>query len=312
MTLIIAACLLDVVIGDPVYRLHPVRLIGAFSSFSERLFFARGWNTRSGGVLHLLLVLTVTLMIWLAIRTSLALIHPQLAFVWDLYLAASLLCLRDLIEQGRRILCVLDDLPAARQQLALLVGRDTAPLQRDGIVRATIESLAENLTDAVLTPLWALCLFGLPGLIVVKVISTLDAMIGYKNQRYQHFGWAAARCDDWMHWLPARLSVLVIALAALWQRLHPLLALRTAWRDHKMLPSPNSGWSEAAVAGALRVRLLGPVWRHGELVNTQFMGEPNWSAQLDAAELRQALWLIVGCYPLALALGLALAHGVAK
>jgi adenosylcobinamide-phosphate synthase len=312
MMLVITACLLDLVIGDPVYRLHPVRLIGVFSSFSERQFFARSWNTRSGGIAHLLVVLTVTLVVWLGIRASLSLIHPQLALVWDLYVAASLLCLRDLIEQGRRILRVLDNLPAARQQLALLVGRDTAPLQRDGIVRATIESLAENLTDAVLTPLWALCLFGLPGLIVVKVISTLDSMIGYQNQRYQHFGWAAARCDDWMHWLPARAAVLVIALAATWQRLHPLLALRTAWRDHGLLPSPNSGWSEAAVAGALRVRLLGPVWRNGALVNERFMGAAEWPTQLDAAELRQALWLILGCYPLALLIGLVLANGVAR
>ncbi|MBK1642589.1 cobalamin biosynthesis protein CobD [Chromatium okenii] len=310
MTLIIAACLLDVVLGDPAYRLHPVRLIGDLSTAIERQLFARGWNQRSGGVLHLLLVLTVALTVWLGIRASLSLVHPHLVFIWDLYLAASLLCLRDLIVQGKRILSLLDDLPAARQQLKQLVGRDTAPLQQDGIVRATMESLAENLTDGVLTPLWALCLFGLPGLIVVKVISTLDAMVGYQNERYQRFGWAAARCDDWMHWLPARISVVMIAMVAAWQRLHPLLALRTAWRYHALLPSPNSGWSEAALAGALRVRLLGPVWRDGQLINERFIGEPEWPAQLTAVELRQALWLILGCYPVALMIGLVLANSL--
>ncbi|MBV5310305.1 adenosylcobinamide-phosphate synthase CbiB [Chromatium okenii] len=304
MTLILFACLLDLTFGDPVYRLHPVRLIGDLSALIERQFFARGWNGRWGGIAHGLLVISAVLAVWLGIRAGAAWIHPQLALLWDLYLAYSLLCLRDLLEQGRRVLRNLDDLPAARNQLTQLVGRDTAPLQRDGIVRATIESLAENLTDAVLTPLWALCLFGLPGLLAVKVISTLDSMIGYQNQRYQQFGWAAARSDDFIHWLPARLSVLVIALAAALLRLHPLLALRTAWRDHALLPSPNSGWSEAACAGALRVRLLGPVWRNGQVVNERFIGNSAWPADLDATDLQRALTLILVCYPLALALGL--------
>ncbi|MBK1693954.1 cobalamin biosynthesis protein CobD [Chromatium weissei] len=304
MSLILFACLLDLAFGDPVYRLHPVRLIGDLSTLIERHFFARGWNGRSGGVAHGLLLLAVVFAVWLGIRAGVALIHPQLALLWDLYLAYSLLCLRDLVEQGWRVLRNLNDLSAARHQLKQLVGRDTEPLQRAGIIRATIESLAENLTDAVLTPLWALCLFGLPGLLAVKVISTLDSMIGYKNQRYQHFGWAAARSDDLMHWLPARLSVLVIATAAALLRWHPLLALRTAWRDHALLPSPNSGWSEAACAGALRVRLLGPVWRSGQLVNAQFIGDSAWSTELEAADLQRALTLILVCYPLALALGL--------
>ncbi|AFL73649.1 adenosylcobinamide-phosphate synthase CbiB [Thiocystis violascens] len=308
LALILAACLLDVALGDPVYRWHPIRLVGDLILAGERLFFAVGLNGRLGGVLHWLLTVACALGVWFGIRAGLGLVHPWLAFLWDLYIAYSLLCLRGLVEQGWRVLRDLEDLPAAREHMKMLVGRDTEPLKRDGIVRATIESLSENLTDAVLTPLWALCLFGLPGLILVKVVSTLDSMVGYRTSRYERFGWAGARSDDLVHWLPARLSVLLIATAAALLRLHPWLALRSPWRYRRLLPSPNSGWSEAACAGALRVRLLGPVWRDGQLINREvFMGDPNWPADLGAEDLRRALTLIALCCLFAMVLGLVIA-----
>ncbi len=305
LVLILGACLLDIALGDPVYRLHPIRLLGALSLAGERWLFARGLDGRLGGIAHWLLVVGGGLAVWLGVRAAFELVHPWLAFGWDLYIAYSLLCLRGLPEQGWRVLRDLEDLPAVREHMKLLVGRDTEPLQRDGLVRATIESLSENLTDAVLTPLWALCLLGLPGLILVKAVSTLDSMIGYKTERYRRFGWAGARSDDLAHWLPARVSVPLIALSAALLRLHPLLALQSAWRYHDLLPSPNSGWSEAACAGALRVRLIGPVWHDGRLVNEAYMGDAQWPADLDADDLRRALALIVVCSVLALILGLA-------
>jgi len=304
---ILIACLLDALFGDPVYRLHPVRLLGALSLAGERTLFGAGLNGRFGGLLHWLLVVGGALAVWWGVRLGLALAHPWLAIAWDCFIAYSLLCMRDLLVHGRRVLAALDDLPRARRRLALLVGRDTAPLQRDGIVRATIESLAENLTDGVLTPLWALCLFGLPGLILVKAVSTLDSMVGYRNARYGRFGWAGARSDDLVHWLPARLSVPLIALAAAALRLHPWLAIRTAWRDHARLPSPNSGWSEAACAGALRVRLVGPASYGGELRDYAYLGDPAWPTDLTGDDLRRALRLILLCCVLALGVGLGLA-----
>lgn len=304
LILILGACLLDALLGDPVYRLHPIRLIGHWILVCERALFALGLNGRFGGVIHWGLVVGAALGVWFGIRLGLDTIHPCLAFGWDLFIAYSLLCTRELLEQGWRILRDLDDLPAVRRRLSLLVGRDTEPLQRDGVVRATLESLSENLTDGVLTPLWAFCLFGLPGLILVKAISTLDSMVGYKNARYARFGWAGARSDDLIHWLPARLSVPLLALAAVLLREHPRLAFSAAWRYHALLPSPNSGWSEAACAGALRVRLIGPVWRRGRLINEIYMGDPDWPADLDAVDLRRGLWLILTACLLALAVGL--------
>ncbi len=212
-------------------------------------------------------------------------------------------------DAGHVAACTEADLPTARRRLSLLVGRDTDHLPRDGIVRATIESLSENLTDGVLTPLWALGLFGLPGLIAVKAVSSLDSMVGYKNDRYRRFGWTAARSDDLVHWLPARLSVPLIALAAALLRLHPHLVWPTARHYHALLASPNSGWSEAAFAGALRVRLIGPIDYGGERVTEAFMGDPDWPADLGGADLRRALRLVLVlvCGLLALAVGLALA-----
>jgi adenosylcobinamide-phosphate synthase len=303
LALIFTAFFSDALLGDPVYPLHPVRLLGRLSVVAERLLFKLGQDGRLGGVLHWLLVVGGALAGWGAVHWGLTLLHPALSWVWDCVIAYSLLCTRDLLLHGRRVLEALDDLPLARRRLAMMVGRDTNRLGRDGIVRASIESLAENLTDGVLTPLWALCLFGLPGLVVVKTVSTLDSMVGYRNTRYARFGWAAARSDDLVHWLPARLSVPLIALAAALLRLHPRLALRAALRYHARLPSPNSGWGEAACAGALRVRLLGPLYRGEMLVSDRFLGDPDWPAVLDGSHLRSALRLTLTAAVLALAIG---------
>lgn len=307
LTLIIVACLLDAALGDPYYAWHPVRCLARYSQWLEGRLFAHGYNGYGGGILHWLLVVGAALGTWYVVHCCLNFLHPFLAWLWDVLIAYSLLCLRDLLAHGQRVLHALPNLTAARQHLSMVVGRDTAPLQQAGIVRATIESLAENLTDGVLTPLWALCLFGLPGLIVVKAVSSLDSMVGYKNERYQRFGWAGARSDDVVHWLPARLSVVLISLAAVLLRFHPLLAWQAAWRYHHLLASPNSGWSEAAVAGALRVRLIGPLYYGGQLVTEIFMGDADWPAELDATHLRRALRLILVCGLLAIACGLLLA-----
>jgi adenosylcobinamide-phosphate synthase len=307
LLLILAAVGLDALFGDPVYRLHPIRILGAWTLRCEHWLFGVGLNGRFGGSLLWLLSVGGGLLIWWAVHLTLALLHPWLAVGWDIFIAYSLLCTRDLLGQGRRVLASLDDLPRARRELQMLVSRDTSALPQAGVVRATIESLSENLTDGVLTPLWALCLFGLPGLILVKVVSNLDSMVGYKNDRYARFGWAGARSDDLVHWLPARLSVAVIALAAAITRLHPRSVLPTARKYHAMLPSPNSGWSEAACAGALQVRLVGPIWHKGRLVNEAYMGDPDWPAELDADHLRRALDLILTASLIAFAVGLALA-----
>ncbi len=307
LVLLLIANVLDVLFGDPIYPFHPVRLIGHYSIGLEQWFFQHHWTGRLAGVIHWLIVISSALAVWWIIHLSASQLHPLLAFVWDVFIAYSLLCTHDLLAHGRRVLMVLNDLPRARQQVGQLVGRDTTQLTRAGVVRATIESLAENFTDGVLTPLWALAVFGVPGLIIVKTISSLDSMVGHRTPRYQLFGWAAARSDDVIHWLPARLSPFMIAMAALLLNEQPRLALRTAWRDHAKLPSPNSGWSEAAVAGALQVRLVGPLTYHGQAVALPFIGDAAWIKDLDDKHLRQALRLIAVACGGAIVIGIALA-----
>jgi adenosylcobinamide-phosphate synthase len=314
LLLILGASMLDALFGDPVYRLHPIRVLGVWTLLLERWLFALRLDGHAGGILLWIGTVGGALAAWWLIRLSLEWLHPGLAFGWDLFIAYSLLCTRDLLNQGQRVLRALeaDDLPRARRELQMLVSRDTERLQQAGVVRATIESLSENLTDGVLTPLWALCLFGLPGLILVKVVSNLDSMVGYKNARYARFGWAGARSDDLVHWLPARLSVPLIMIAAALLRLYPRLVWPAAWQYHAMLPSPNSGWSEAAFAGALRVRLVGPVWHRGQLVNEAYLGDADWPSELGTQVLRQALRLLRVASLLALGFGLliALARGL--
>lgn len=311
LLLILGACALDALLGDPVYRLHPIRILGVWTLLLERRLFAAGLAGRFGGVLLWIATVGGALAAWWVVHLALDRLHPWLAFGWDLFIAYSLLCTRDLLNQGQRVLRALTaqpaDLSRARGELQMLVSRDTERLPPAGVVRATIESLSENLTDGVLTPLWALCLFGLPGLLLVKVVSNLDSMVGYKTARYARFGWAGARSDDLVHWLPARLSVPLIMAAAALLRLHPRLVFATALKYHAMLPSPNSGWSEAAFAGALRVRLVGPIWHHGQLVNEAYMGEPDWPAELDGDDLRRALRLLLSVSLMALCVGLMLA-----
>ncbi|MFW5846430.1 MAG: adenosylcobinamide-phosphate synthase CbiB, partial [Planctomycetota bacterium] len=301
--LVTGAILVDLLIGDPRIGLHPIRLLGLWARLWEYALIGGGLRGRLGGIMHWLLVVGGACAAWELPRVLLGNRTDWGPAVWDVLIAGLLLCSRDLLGHARAVGRNLDELLMAREMVARMVGRDTLTMDRPAVVRASIESLAENLVDGVVTPLLALGLFGLPGLIVVKAISTLDSMVGYRNERYERFGWAAARSDDLIHWLPARLSVLIIALAARLGRLRARAAIGTALLWHRMLASPNSGWSEAAYAGALHVRLLGPIVKNGTLINEAFLGNPEWPSELGRAHLDQALRLTALCILLSSLLG---------
>lgn len=288
--LLVAACI-DLALGDPQFRLHPIRLLGDLSRIIEWMLRRIRLSGYLGGIVHLLIVCSVPVLVWWGLRSGLSLWGAWPVFIFDVVVAWQFLCFRDLLDHGRRVLRA-ESLEDAQQSVGMLVGRDTHTMSRGDTVRSTIESLSENLTDGVLTPVWAFCLGGLPALIVVKAISTLDSMVGYKNERYQRFGWASARCDDLIHYIPARISMILIAISAALVGGYPKSAVRSAWDYHAMLESPNSGWSEAAIAGALRLRLLGPIYLKGVLVNDTWMGPDTWHTEADAQTLRKALWII--------------------
>jgi adenosylcobinamide-phosphate synthase len=187
--------------------------------------------------------------------------------------------------------CAKGDLVQARQCLRGIVGRDTGDLSAEDINRACIETVAENTTDGVVAPLLYAAVAGPVGLWLYKAINTLDSMVGYRNPRYLRFGWASARMDDLANYLPARLTYLLVCLAACLCGQQAFQALRIGWRDGRKHPSPNSAWSEAAMAGALGVRLGGPSTYGGVVSQKPHLGEP--LRPLTTGTVRQAIRLML-------------------
>jgi adenosylcobinamide-phosphate synthase len=198
------------------------------------------------------------------------------AFVLAVYVLYSMISLRSLLEHGWAIETAVrsDDLSRARYATSRFVGRDTQKLSFAECRRAAIESISENLTDGYISPLFWYVVAGLPGVVIFKVFSTLDSMIGNKSERYVRFGWCGARSDDVLNWIPARMTWVLIALAAVpIRRCSAGKAFNIGWQQHALVPSPNSGWSEAATAGAIQRRLVGPIWKGGVLVTDLWLGD---------------------------------------
>jgi adenosylcobinamide-phosphate synthase len=279
-----AGVVLDLLLGDPNYPAHPVRLIGWTLTRAEKALRDAGFDGYGGGI-ALFVILSV---VWAGgISLAVAAMPPAFATLCSVFLIYSLLALRDLLRHGADVECAAarGDLDAARVAVAKLVGRDTSRMDGAACTRAAIESLSENLTDGFISPVFWYALAGLPGLIVFKVVSTMDSMVGYKTERYFRFGWCGARMDDWMNWIPARITWLLLGVvSALLPGYSARKCLLVGWRQHGLVPGPNSGWSEAATAGALGRRLIGPIWAGGQLVTDIWLGDkhdPPAGAQRD-------------------------------
>ena len=287
---------LDAVWGDPVYTLHPVRLIGLFCSRMEKILRRLEIPGRLGGMILSISIVLGVFLIWTGIYAVLISIHDYLGFLWQLYTGWSLLASRDLIEHARKVWNAMDnnDLEQCRLMTGRMVGRDTSNMNFSASGRAVIESLSENLNDGVIAPLFFFIFFGIPGMLVYKVVNTLDSMVGYRNRKYQNFGWASARLDDLLNWLPARLTWVLIGIAA---ALHPKccgkLALTVGWAHHHGVSSPNAGWCEAAAAGALQARLCGPIWREGKLASQHWLGPQHFREGGTVDDMRHMAQLTV-------------------
>jgi len=290
--LLATGVLLDVLFGDPNYSMHPVRLIGRSLQRIENALWTFGFRGYFGGIL-LFLVLAV---LWAGgIAVAIARLPEPAKAVVEVYIVYSLLALRDLIrhgwdvEQAARSL----DLEGARKAIAKLVGRDTTQMDLASCRRAAIESLSENLTDGFISPIFWYTLAGLPGMVLFKVVSTMDSMVGYKTHRYLKFGWCGARTDDLMNWIPARLTWLLLSgLAALLRGYSGSKALRIGWQQHAIVPGPNSGWSEATMAGAIERKLIGPIWSEGRLVTEVWLGSTSDPPAGGGSDLRKAAVLV--------------------
>ncbi|WP_294193290.1 adenosylcobinamide-phosphate synthase CbiB [uncultured Sphingomonas sp.] len=300
----LAALFLDAAIGwpDRFYHVvgHPVggfaRVIGACE---------RHWNTPRHGELTRRLLGLATMLLLLAGTALVVILLESLpgaclgpwAWIGTAALAWPALAQRSLFDHVRRVAVALTaaDLPAARRAVAMIVGRDTDALDEGGVARAGVESLAESFCDGVVAPLFWLIVAGLPGVWCYKAINTADSLIGHKEPRWRAFGWAAARIDDAANWLPARLSgaVLCIAGAGGW---------RVMWGDCRRHASPNAGWPEAAMAGALGIALAGPIAYDGRMHAKPWIGHdgrvatPHDLHRALAIYLRGCalLWVIAG------------------
>ena len=287
---------LDAVVGDPVFALHPIRLLGRWLAAIERGLFRAGLNGYAGGILLFLLLCVTVLPACFALLVAARAIHP-LAF--DLVAGAIMwacLALRDLIAHGERIARAIKagDVDAARRGIGMLVGRDTDRMDAAACGRAAVESLSENLVDGVLSPLVFGMAFGPLGAVVYKIISTMDSMVGYKTERYLRFGWCGARLDDVCNYLVARWTFLVLTgFAWVLPGFHGAKAWRVGRRFHALLPGPNSGWPEATMAGALGLRLIGPIYKQGNLVCDVWVGEADDPPGASAVDLRRSYALLI-------------------
>jgi adenosylcobinamide-phosphate synthase len=262
---VVVALAFDAVIGDPDWlwrRLpHPVVLMGSLIGLFDRVL---NQATRSRAFRRIAGIGLVVMLVAIAAAVGLLLeaVLQQIPFGHLLLglIASVLIAQRSLFQHVSRVRSAFAEggLAAARQAVSMIVGRDPAQLDEAGVCRAAIESCAENFADGVVAPVFWLALFGLPGLIAYKAINTADSMVGHLTSRHADFGWAAARTDDLVNLIPARLSGPLIASVAPVARGDIATALKTMWRDASKHRSPNAGWPESAMAGALGLALAGP------------------------------------------------------
>ncbi len=280
---LILAVILDMLIGDPTWMPHPVRWMGQAIERLEPRFRARQGDLRiAGGLMAALLVISVWLLSLLVVGLASAL-HPLIGILVQAAMIFTCISARNLADAAREVGRALagSGLDAGRHAVSMIVGRETDRLDETGVTRAAVETVAENLVDGVISPIFFVVLGGSPLAMAYKMVNTLDSMIGYKDARYLKFGRFSARLDDVANFIPARLSVPVIALAARlldgdWQS-----ALRVARQDGRAHASPNAGFPEAAFAGALGLWMGGANFYHGQQVEKPVIGRGLGDAKPD-------------------------------
>lgn len=297
-TIFVIAFLLDIAIGDPRWLPHPVRIIGNAINKTEKILRKSGdrrSEARLKGVFLVFIIASSTFVLtWLIVyviakasNISALLLFCSSALL--VYLTSTTIAIRELINSARAVIHSLknDDLIKARKDLSMIVGRDTHNLSDKEVLKATIETLSENLSDGVIAPMFYLIIGGLPFAMTYKAVNTLDSMIGYKNEKYKDFGWAAAKLDDLANYIPARISGILIVIVSFFLFRSLLIAkhsLKTMISDGRNHLSPNAGIPESAIAGALGVRLGGPATYNGLLVEKPYIGIEKTKNYLAASE----------------------------
>ncbi len=322
--ILLSAMVLDELIGDPAYRLHPVRLMGALFQRIEKIFLNEERSYRSHtaerlhGISYLVLCTVITVTVPYLLFRVLDSLSMPLAWLFGIFVYFSMYAQKDLLLHGKNVLTALEEnsLSAARKRVSFMVGRNTEVLDKPGIIRAAVESLAENYVDGSFT-LFSGTVAILSGAILLdfdpmipvliwavffRTVNTLDAMVGYMNDKYRYFGWASAKTDDLLNYLPARLSVFPLAMGVVLSSGNLKRAISDFFNFRKSTLSPNSGHPESFIAGALNIPLGGPiVYRDGivdkgwigsgsEIPNTEHLGK---ALEIITTAGRTHLWCIV-------------------
>ena len=295
---ILCVCLvgmiLDWIFGDPVWLYHPVRIIGKWISLLEKilrkLIGDQEGNEKklliAGGVLWVLVILA-SAAVPMGILYLMKRFSSGAAFVLECFWCYQLLAARSLGKESRKVYKKLkeDDLPGARTAVSMIVGRDTENLTAEGVTKAAVETVAENTNDGVIAPLFYMLIGGPILGFVYKAVNTMDSMLGYKNEKYLYFGRVAAKMDDVAGFIPARISALLMILAACLLGMDGKNALRIWQRDRKKHASPNAAQTEAVCAGALQVQLAGDAWYFGVKHKKETIGDP-----IREIEPKDILW----------------------
>jgi adenosylcobinamide-phosphate synthase len=269
-----AAFALDIMLGDPRYLPHPVRWMGKAIERLEPHFRRFHFNLVFSGVLYAVVLILGTWLLAFLVLAAAHRVHPSLNTLLEIILIYYCISTRSLYVAAMEVENCLSQkkVQAARKKVTMIVGRDIDNYKEDGLARATVETVAENLVDGVTAPLFFAAIGGAPLVLAYKMTNTLDSMVGYKNDTYQHFGRASARIDDVLNYLPARLTVPVVALAAQILARRGKWSLMTAVCEGAHHASPNAGYPEAAFAGALALKLNGPNYYNGKLVDKPYIG----------------------------------------
>lgn len=271
------AVFIDRVVGDPRSNLHPVVMIGNFIAFLEKkllkLEHSSFLKNVTGGILVILVLGTTYGVVW-GIMALLGMIHPWAQWMGGAILLSFTIAPDSLAKAGNEIhnYLITGDLKQAQYKVGWIVGRDTERLDVAEVTRATVETIAENIVDGIISPLFYFVIGGVPLAFLYRAVNTLDSMVGYKNDKYLDFGMCSARVDDVFNYVPARLTGILLLLSALLLRFNVYGTISAIWNDAAKHPSPNSGFSEAGVAGALNIRLGGLNYYGGVASQRAYMG----------------------------------------
>lgn len=307
---IVAGFVLDLIFGDPRWLYHPVRLIGHLISGTERIIRnclpANKTGERIGGGILVLVVVTVSTGVPAVILSVAYKYFWQLGLALESFWCYQIFATKSLKVESDRVYIALKDkgLEAGRKAVSMIVGRDTQNLTEEGVTKAAVETVAENTSDGVIAPLFYMLIGGAVLGFTYKAINTMDSMVGYKNDKYQWFGTAAAKLDDVVNFIPARVSAVLMILAAYLTGMDGKNAACIFRRDRFNHKSPNSAQTEAVMAGALDVQLAGDAWYFGKLHKKPTIGDP--VREMELLDIRRSHKLLYGTVMLGLILGIIL------